>query len=70
MKIESGFWYVSYDYGETWGYSPGTDGKEDGILNVVDDGVVPSTIDLRIIYPGAALKYLKTPLQPYVPPVW
>jgi hypothetical protein len=53
-----------------WGYSPGTDGKEDGILNIANDGVVPSTIDMRIIYPGAAAKYLKTPVAPYVPPVW
>ena len=53
-----------------WGYSPGTDGKEDGILNIADDGVVPPTIDMRIIYPGAAAKYLKTPVAPYVPPVW
>ena len=48
----------------------GADGKEDGILNIKDDGTVPSTIDMRIIYPGAAADYLKTPLAPYVPPVW
>lgn len=53
-----------------WGYSPGTDGTEDGILNIVDDGTVPKTIDMRIIYPGAAKEYAKKPLEPYTPPTW
>ena len=53
-----------------WGYSPGSDGKEDGILNIVNDGIVPPTIDLRIIYPGAAKKYAKKDLGPYLPPKW
>lgn len=54
-----------------WGYSPGSsDGKEDGILDIVNDGIVPPTIDLRIIYPGAAKKYAKKDLGPYLPPKW
>lgn len=53
-----------------WGFSPGTDGKEDGILNIKDDGVVPPTIDLRIIYPGIAEEYAKQNLSPYLPPQW
>jgi len=53
-----------------WGYSPGSDGKEDGILNIVNDGIVPPTIDLRIIYPGTAKKYAKKDLGPYLPPKW
>ena len=53
-----------------WGWSPPTDAKDDGILNIEDDGVVPPTIDLRIIYPGAAANYAKETLSPYIPPVW
>lgn len=33
------------------GYS---DGKEDGLLQIEDDGVIPPIIDLRICSPGAA----------------
>ena len=53
-----------------WGNSPGSDGSEDGVLNIYDDGSVPPTIDLRIIYPGKAKQYAKTSLSPYIPPVF
>ena len=53
-----------------WGFSPGSDGKEDGILNIVDDGTVPPTIDMRIIYPGKAADFAKKNLSPYSPPQW
>lgn len=53
-----------------WGFSPGSDGSEDGILDIVDDGVVPPTIDMRIIYPGKAKEFAKTTLSPYEPPTW
>lgn len=53
-----------------WGNSPGTNGKEDGILNIVDDGIVPPTIDIKFSYPGVAAKYAKKPLSPYIPPTF
>lgn len=53
-----------------WGFSPGSNGKEDGVLNIVDDGTVPPTIDMRIIYPGIAADYAKENLSPYSPPEW
>lgn len=53
-----------------WGYSPGSSGKEDGILDIVDDGIVPATIDLRIIYPGIAKQYATKTLSPYIPPTF
>ena len=51
-----------------WGNSPNGKKDDDGILNIVNDGVVPPTIDMRIIYPGAALKYAVKELTPYIPP--
>lgn len=53
-----------------WGNSPGTNGKEDGILNIVDDGIVPPTIDIKFCYPGIAAQYAKKPLLPYIPPTF
>jgi hypothetical protein len=53
-----------------WGFSPGSDGKEDGVLNIVNDGVVPPLIDLRIIEPGAAADTPLSALLPYRPPVF
>lgn len=48
------------------GYS---DGKEDGLLNIEDDGVIPPLIDLRICDPGAAKGYATAgDLEPYTPP--
>lgn len=51
-----------------WGNSPGGSEGDDGIMNVLDDGSIPPTIDLRIIYPGAAEKYAVKDLGPYIPP--
>ena len=53
-----------------WGFSPGTSGTEDGVMNITDDGTVPPTIDMRIIYPGKAADFAKTNLSPYIPPQW
>lgn len=53
-----------------WGYSPGSDGTEDGILDIMDDDLIPKTIDLRIIYPGIAKEYARETLTPYIPPVF
>lgn len=47
-----------------WGH-----GKDDHVMNVTDDGIVPSLIDLRVISPGIALKYHKGTPKPYFPPV-
>jgi len=48
------------------GYS---DGKEDGLLQIEDDGVIPPIIDLRICNPGAAKGYASQgSMTPYTPP--
>lgn len=48
------------------GYS---DGKEDGLLNIKDDGVVPPNIDIRVMDPGAAKGYANLgKVEPYSPP--
>ena len=48
------------------GYS---DGKEDGMLFIKDDGLVPPLVDLRIMEPGAAEKFgVGGNLSPYTPP--
>lgn len=52
-----------------WGNSPGGTSSDDGVLDIMDDGIVPPLIDMRIIYPGAAEPYAK-PAYPYVPPVY
>lgn len=44
--------------------------KEDGVLNIPNDGVIPPTIDLRIIEPGIASESGMSSLQPYIPPVY
>ena len=51
-----------------WGNSPSGSKDDDGLLHIVNDGIVPSTIDMRIIYPGAALPYAVKDLTPYLPP--
>ncbi len=51
-----------------WGHSPGSNGSEDGVLNIPDNDQIPPTIDLRIIYPGIAKKYAVGTLGPYLPP--
>lgn len=53
-----------------WGFSPGSSGSEDGVLDITDDGIVPPTIDIRVIYPGIAKQYAKETLTPYTPPQW
>ena len=50
-----------------WGYTPGGNAKDDGLLRIYDDGVIPPLIDLRIIYPGAAAAYAMDEVKPYVP---
>ncbi len=51
-----------------WGFSPNSDGKEDGVLNIPDNSQVPPAIDMRIINPGKAKDYALKTLAPYVPP--
>ena len=51
-----------------WGNSPGGTKTDDGVVNIYNDGVIPPTIDMRIIYPGAALDYAVKELIPYAPP--
>lgn len=43
-------------------------GEKDGILNILDDGVVPQTIDFRIIDPGIAKNFGDGAFTPYIPP--
>lgn len=48
------------------GYSSG---KEDGMLCIKDDGIVPPLVDLRIMEPGAAEEFgIGGNLSPYTPP--
>ncbi|MGM9802854.1 MAG: BACON domain-containing protein [Muribaculaceae bacterium] len=42
----------------------------DGVLDIPDTRLVCSTIDFRLIYPGAAKPYLKSNRGAYVPPAW
>lgn len=51
-----------------WGGNPGVDGTADGVLNIPDNGVIPPTIDLRIVDPGLAGNYGDGALEPYTPP--
>lgn len=54
-----------------WGTSPGSsDGKEDGVLNIPNNDVIPPVIDLRIIEPGKATDWGMSTLQPYIPPMF
>ncbi|MCQ2168151.1 MAG: Ig-like domain-containing protein [Bacteroidales bacterium] len=41
---------------------------QDGVLNIPDDKSILYTIDMRIINPGAAAKYLTEEVSPYIPP--
>jgi Calpain family cysteine protease. len=50
--------------------NPWGQGSDDHVMQCKDDGVVPPTIDLRIISPGIAALYFDTPLEPYVHPKW
>ena len=50
--------------------NPWGQGSDDHVMQCMDDGVVPPTIDLRIISPGIAALYFDTPLEPYTPPKW
>ena len=42
----------------------------DGVLDVPNTRSVCSTIDFRLVYPGAAKPFLKLNRGAYVPPVW
>ncbi|MCM1176373.1 MAG: C2 family cysteine protease [Bacteroidales bacterium] len=51
-----------------WGGASGSpDGKEDGVMNIYDDQVVPPMIDFRIVYPGKLTEYPSV-AGPYTPP--
>jgi len=49
-----------------WGYSPGSNGSEDGVLNIPNNSTIPPAIDLRIIDPGEAGTTVK--IIPYIHP--
>jgi len=51
-----------------WGGNPKVDGSLDGVLNIPDDGVIPPTIDFRIVDPGIAVEYGDSKPVPYAPP--
>ncbi len=57
-----------------WGFLPlvsggNSDGKEDGVIPVTDDGVIPQNIDIRVMEPGAAVAYAQVgKVEPYLPP--
>ena len=52
-----------------WGFNPNTDGKDDGVLHIPDNGYIPPLIDLRIVNPGKAVN-MKKDIEPYIPPVF
>ena len=49
-----------------WGFNPGGNGGDDGVLNIPLSGDVINTIDIRIIYPGKAGN--KCVIKPYISP--
>lgn len=51
-----------------WGGNPDVDGSRDGLLNVSNNGIVPPTIDLRIVEPGKAAETGTGIKTPYIPP--
>lgn len=67
---------VLFDMRNPWGVVPlisggYSDGKEDGLLLIKDDNVVPPIIDIRVTHPGAAFGYGKPgKLGPYSPPAY
>ena len=61
-------WEAMFAMRNPWGNSPGGTRTDDGVVNIYNDGVIPPTIDMRIIYPGAALDYAVKDLTPYTPP--
>ena len=50
-----------------WGWCSGAPGELDGVLNVFR-GEMPSTIDLRVVYPGKAAQYGSGRFDGYTPP--
>ncbi len=52
-----------------WGGNPGTNGKEDGVLNIPDDGIIPTLIDIGVTGPGKAAP-MKRDIKPYTPPTY
>lgn len=44
--------------------------KEDGVLNIPNNDVIPPIIDLRIIDPGVATEWGMSTLLPYTPPAY
>lgn len=51
-----------------WGYNPGGVNGDDGVFDIYNDENITQTIDMRIIYPGAALPYAVKEVTPYIPP--
>ena len=63
-------WEAMFAMRNPWGHSPGGSNSDDGVVNIYNDGIIPPTIDMRIIYPGAALEYAVKNLTPYSPPAY
>lgn len=50
--------------------NPWGQGSDDHVMQCMDDGIVPPTIDLRIISPGIASVYYPGEIKPYEIPKW
>ena len=50
--------------------NPWGQGTDDHVMQIMNDGTVPQTVDIRVISPGIAAFYFDTPLLPYTPPKW
>ncbi len=52
-----------------WGGNPGADNAEDGVLSILDDGIIPTLIDVGITGPGKAAS-MKKDVKPYDPSLY
>lgn len=52
-----------------WGGNPGADGTLDGVLNIPDDGIIPTLIDVGVTGPGKAAS-MKKDVKPYDPLIY
>jgi len=52
-----------------WGGNPGADGTVDGVLNIPDDGIIPTLIDVGVTGPGKAAP-MKKNIKPYDPSIY
>ncbi|MEL7657933.1 MAG: hypothetical protein AAGU75_18725 [Bacillota bacterium] len=52
-----------------WGGNPGADSTVDGVLNIPDDGIIPTLIDVGVTGPGKAAP-MKKVIKPYNPSIY